>query len=246
MSNQYIFGMHAVESLLERQPERIQRLVVQKERQDKKLDLLRQKAREAGISIELLPKSELDRLTHTANHQGVIAFCVKTTTQHETDLLTFLEALSEPAFLLILDGVQDPHNLGACFRTADAAGVHAVIAPKDKAVGITPVVSKVASGAAEAVPFFQVTNLARTLEQLKSLGIWLYGAAGEADASIYTTDLKGPIGIVLGAEGEGLRRLTREHCDVLISIPMRGTVSSLNVSVAAGVVLFEAARQRAR
>ena len=144
----------------------------------------------------------------------------------------------------MLDGVQDPHNLGACFRSADAAGVHAIIAPKDKSVGITPVVSKVASGATETVPFVQVTNLARTLEQLKESGIWIYGAAGEAEQTLYQTDLTGPAAIVLGAEGEGLRRLTRERCDFLVKIPMQGAVSSLNVSVATGVFLFEAIRQR--
>jgi 23S rRNA (guanosine2251-2'-O)-methyltransferase len=149
-----------------------------------------------------------------------------------------------PPFLLILDGVQDPHNLGACFRSADAAGVHAIIAPKDKAVGITPVVSKVACGAAETVPFIQVTNLARTMEMLKEQGVWLYGAAGEAEQTVYQTKLTGAIGIVMGAEGDGMRRLTRETCDVLLKIPMHGTVSSLNVSVATGIFLFEVVRQR--
>jgi 23S rRNA (guanosine2251-2'-O)-methyltransferase len=155
-----------------------------------------------------------------------------------------LVKLTVPPLLLILDGVQDPQNLGACFRSADAAGVHAIIAPKDKAVGLTPVVSKVACGAMETVPFVQVTNLARTLEMLKELGVWIYGAAGEAEKTIYQTDLKGPAAFVLGSEGDGMRRLTRETCDVLVKIPMFGTVESLNVSVAAGVVLFEAVRQR--
>ena len=162
----------------------------------------------------------------------------------DNELLRQLDSLDEPAFLLILDTITDPHNLGACLRTADAAGVHAVIAPKDKAVGITSTVSKVACGAAETVPFYQVTNLARCLKELQDRGVWLYGTAGEASESVYKTDLKGPIAIVMGAEGKGLRRLTREACDHLIHIPMKGDVSSLNVSVAAGVCLFEALRQR--
>jgi len=155
-----------------------------------------------------------------------------------------LDQLAEPPFLLVLDQVQDPHNLGACLRSADAAGVHGVIAPRDNAVGLTPTVHKVASGAARTVPFFQVTNLARVLRTLKERGIWLVGAAGEAEQSIYQADLTGPLALVMGAEDTGLRRLTREECDFLVRIPMRGHVESLNVSVATGVVLFEALRQR--
>lgn len=245
MSNKsFVFGLHAIEALLNHQPERILRLCVQKERRDKKVEKIVLIAKQEGIAVELLSREELDRLTHAANHQGVLAYTQKSKINSESDLKQLLENLNEPAFLLVLDGVQDPHNLGACFRSADAAGVHAIIAPKDKSVGITPVVSKVACGATETVPFIQVTNLARTLEQLKELGIWLYGAAGEADKTLYQTDLSGPAAIVLGAEGEGLRRLTREHCDVLVKIPMRGTVESLNVSVATGIFLFEAVRQR--
>jgi 23S rRNA (guanosine2251-2'-O)-methyltransferase len=243
-ANQFIFGIHSVEALLKRQPERAERLLVQKERQDKKIEALTLIAKQKHVSIQQVSKQELDRLTQEANHQGVVLYYAKSRTLSESDLQPFLENLDGPAFLLILDSVQDPHNLGACFRTADAAGVHAIIAPKDKAVGITPVVSKVASGAAEILPFFQITNLARTIEILKELGIWIYGAAGEAEASLYKTDLSGSIAIVMGAEGEGLRRLTREHCDVLVNIPMQGSVSSLNVSVATGVILFEALRQR--
>jgi 23S rRNA (guanosine2251-2'-O)-methyltransferase len=159
--------------------------------------------------------------------------------------MDFLDALSAPPFLLLLDGVTDPHNLGACLRTADAAGVQAVIAPRDKSASITPVVRKVAVGAAESLPFFQITNLARTMEALRERGIWLIGTALEEGAKpLYETDLKGPLGIVMGAEGAGLRRLTREYCDVLVYIPMAGSVESLNVSVATGVTLFEALRQR--
>jgi 23S rRNA (guanosine2251-2'-O)-methyltransferase len=239
-----VFGLHAVESLLQNQSKRVQRLCYAQERQDKKIEQVVQAAKKQGIRVEQLSRAELDRLAQEGNHQGVVALCEKARAYTESDLKVLLEELEKPPFLLILDGVQDPHNLGACLRSADAAGVHAVIVPKDKAVGITPVVSKVACGAAEVIPFVQVTNLARTMDMLKERGIWLYGAAGEADASLYQTKLTGPIAIVLGAEGDGLRRLTRENCDVLLKIPMQGTVSSLNVSVATGIFLFEALRQR--
>lgn len=239
-----IFGIHSVEALLARQPERVQRLLVLRDRQDKKVTELVTAAKAVGIPVELTGRQELDRLVDEANHQGVVAFCHKQAAFTEKDLEAYLEKINEPPFLLILDGVTDPHNLGACFRTADAAGVHAIIAPKDKAAEITPVVSKVASGAAEVVPFVQVTNLVRAIENLKERGIWIYGAAGEAEQSVYAANIAGPAAFVLGAEGAGLRRLTREHCDVLIKIPMLGSVSSLNVSVATGVILFEAMRQR--
>lgn len=238
------FGLHAMDALLDKHPERILRLFILDARGDKKIDAIIQLAKKKGIAIEKASRPELDRLSGEENHQGVVAFCTKQKVHTDTDLKELLDNLDGPPFLLILDGVQDPHNLGACFRSADAAGVHAIIAPKDNAVGITSVVSKVASGAAETVPFIQVTNLARTLDDLKERGIWIYGAAGEASSSLYQTDLKGPIAIVLGAEGTGLRRLTRESCDGLLNIPMSGSVSSLNVSVAAGVFLFEAVRQR--
>ena len=239
-----IFGLHAVSALLQNQPERVERLCVQKERQDKKIEALIELAKDHSLVVELCSKQALDKMSQNANHQGVIAFCRKQSGLGEGDLAGLLDGLDEAPFLLILDGVQDPHNLGACFRSADAAGVHAIIAPKDKSVGITPVVSKVACGAAETVPFVQVTNLARTLEFLKERGIWIYGAGMEAASTLYQTDLSGPIALVLGAEGTGLRRLTRELCDGLVKIPMRGTVESLNVSVAAGILLFEALRQR--
>lgn len=243
-NKQYIFGIHAVTALIEKHPERIIRLLAAIERGDKKMDALLKTARRNGVEVNEASRAELDKLTDHGNHQGVAAFCAKARTYSEEDLTSLLEELDEPAFLLILDGVQDPHNLGACFRSADAAGVHAIIAPKDKATGITPVVSKVACGAAETIPFFQVTNLARTMDILKEQGVWLYGAAGEADVTLYQTDLRGAVGVVMGAEGEGLRRLTRDKCDGLVKIPMRGTVESLNVSVATGVMLFEVLRQR--
>lgn len=240
----YIFGLHAVSALLERQPERILRLHVAEMRGDKKIEALLENAKDAHIAVEMCSRATLDKLCHDGQHQGVAALCAKARTYGESDLVAILENIDGPAFLLILDGVQDPHNLGACFRSADAAGVHAIIAPKDKSVGITPVVSKVACGAAETLPFIQVTNLARALETIKAHGVWVYGAAGEAEHTIYQTTLTGPLALVLGAEGSGLRRLTRELCDGLVKIPMHGTVSSLNVSVATGICLFEALRQR--
>ncbi len=244
MTHSHIYGLHAVLSLLQHHPERVLRLCVQRDKQEKKLETLLQIATQENVVIALLSKQELDRMTQEANHQGVIAECKKSPAYTERDLASILQQATTPPFVLVLDGVQDPHNLGACFRAADAAGVHAIIAPKDKAVGVTAVVSKVASGAVETVPFVQVTNLVRTLEILKELGVWIYGACAEAKQTLYQTDLTGPVAMVLGAEGTGLRRLTREHCDALINIPMRGTVASLNVSVAAGIFLFEVVRQQ--
>lgn len=239
-----LFGLHSVAALLQNQPERIIRLYVLKQRQDKKLEALVALASEKDLPIERVSQHELDRMTQAGNHQGVAALCAKARTYSEHDLPEILQQTTSSPFLLVLDGVQDPHNLGACFRSANAAGVQAIIAPKDKSVGLTPVVSKVASGAAETLPFVQVTNLARTLSELKELGVWIYGAASEASQTLYQTDLSGPVAIVLGSEGKGLRRLTREHCDALVKIPMYGTVASLNVSVAAGILLFEVVRQR--
>lgn len=239
-----VFGLHAVESLLKNQPDRLLQLSVFKERQDQKIQELIQLAQTKKVKIHLVSRHELDHLTDNANHQGVVAFCQKAKTYSEQDLENILSGLQGSAFLLILDGIQDPHNLGACLRSADAAGVHAVIAPKDKSAKLTPAVCKVASGAAEVIPFIQVTNLARTMRFLQEQNIWIFGAAGEAKKSLYQADLKRSIALVLGAEGTGLRRLTREHCDELLTIPMQGSVSSLNVSVATGIFLFEAVRQR--
>lgn len=243
-NKQIVFGLHAVQALLKKHPDRISRLALLEDRQDKKIQAILDIAKRAKIKIEFYSRQELDHLTQKENHQGAVAFCHPIKKLTEYDLEVLLDNLAEPAFLLILDGVQDPHNLGAILRSADAAGVHAVIAPKDKSVGITPAVSKVASGAAEVVHFIQVTNLARTMDMLKEKNIWIYGAAGEADKNIFATNLKGAVAIALGAEGEGLRRLTRDKCDVLLKIPMQGSVSSLNVSVATGVFLFEVVRQR--
>lgn len=240
-----VFGLHAAQSLLSRQPERIIQLYVQKERHDTKIQALIALAKEHNIKIEFLSRQELDRLTKDGVHQGVVVHCKNAKIYSEHDLELILEQSGPAIFLLILDGIQDPHNLGACLRSADAAGVHAVIVPRDKSVGLTPTVSKVACGAAETIPFIQVTNLARTLRYLKEQGIWLFGAAGEATESLYQANFTVPLAVLLGAEGQGLRRLTRDHCDMLLQIPMQGSVSSLNVSVATGIFLFEAVRQRA-
>lgn len=238
-----VFGLHPVTALFERHPQRIQRLLILQGREDQKIKTILQLAKQNRIRSEFLSRSELDQLAHGENHQGVIAFTTPAKTFSEDDLENLLSEIKKP-LLLILDGIQDPHNLGACLRSADAAGVHAVIAPRDKAVGITPAVSKVACGAAETVPFIQVTNLARTMKFLQNQGVWVYGAAAEATKNLYEGEFTGPTAIALGAEGTGLRRLTQDHCDVLLKIPMQGTVTSLNVSVATGVFLFEALRQR--
>ena len=240
-----VYGVHAVESLLASQPDMLLALNVAAGKTDQRISSLIEQAEQAAIPVKKIPRKELDLMFPGARHQGVVATIrADTREMSEKTLPTFLESLEEPAFLLILDGVQDPHNLGACLRTADAAGVHAVIMPRDRAVGITPVVHKVASGAVQSVPVFTVTNLARTLRQLKDTGIWIFGASDVAEQSLYATALDGAAAFVLGGEGKGLRRLTREVCDHLVAIPMAGRVESLNVSVAAGVLLFEARRQR--
>ena len=236
-----IFGLHSVVAAL-RSGRECRRLWLQDNRRDARLHDIESRAVADDIPVERVPRKELDQLAGDPHHQGVVGEFGAAVGPASLEVL--LDALDEPPFLLVLDGVQDPHNLGACLRTADAAGVHAVIAPKDRACGITPVVRKVAAGAAETLPFFAVTNLARTLKDLKARGVWLAGAAGEAEQEIYTLDLKGPLAIVMGAEGEGLRRLTRDSCDWLVRLPMAGSVESLNVSVATGICLFEAVRQR--
>jgi 23S rRNA (guanosine2251-2'-O)-methyltransferase len=243
-NKQFIFGLHSVFALLQKQPERVIRLCVQQDRDDQKLNPILELAKKFDVPMQHVTRQELNRMTQDANHQGIVAFCNKARIYAESDLAFLLEKIAGPPFVLILDGIQDPHNLGATFRSADASGVHAIIAPRDKSVGLTPVVCKVASGAAETIPFVQVTNLARAMEALKALGIWIYGADAKSQQTLYQTDLSGPLAIALGAEGSGLRRLTQEHCDVLLKIPMQGSVASLNVSVAAGVFLFEVVRQR--
>lgn len=245
----WIYGWHAVRALLVRQPERIARLVVQKGRDDERAGTVLQLAAQHAVKVETRTSRELDQWAAGATHQGVLAELHPSAVLGEGALDDILDALvatqpATPPLLLILDGVQDPHNLGACLRTADAAGVHAVVVPRDRAAGLSATVRKVASGAADAVPLVQVVNLSRTLKWLKDRGIWLIGTDDRAPTGLHKANLTGPLGVVMGAEGDGMRRLTREHCDVLVSIPMAGIVESLNVSVATGVVLYEAIRQR--
>ncbi|WGL15065.1 23S rRNA (guanosine(2251)-2'-O)-methyltransferase RlmB [Microbulbifer bruguierae] len=251
MAQQLVYGLHAVQALLKSSPQQVQELLLLRGRKDQKLQKIIRQAEQNEIAIRFVDRRALDdKVGDEGNHQGVLAICVGDTRVYDEQflksLLAELEERSEAPFLLILDGVTDPHNLGACLRSAEAAGVHAVIAPKDNAAGLTPTARKVACGAAEVLPFVTVTNLARTLKMLQQAGVWIFGAAGEAEQDIYQSSLTGPVALVMGAEGPGLRRLTREHCDHLIKIPMAGEVSSLNVSVATGVCLFEAVRQRAK
>ena len=243
MSQEYVFGWHAVDAVLKREPERLQQVWIQTGRQDKRVKSVTDALDGLGVRWKVVHRRELDERV-SGVHQGIVAAVAESREWTEDDLLAQLSNSDKPPFLLVLDGVTDPHNLGACMRTADAVGVQAVIVPKDKSASLTPVARKVACGAAETVLFVRVTNLARFLRELKDLGVWLIGTAGEADAGLYQADFKGPVALVMGAEGKGMRRLTREHCDQLINIPMQGHVDSLNVSVATGVCLYEALRQR--
>ncbi|MHB8550747.1 MAG: 23S rRNA (guanosine(2251)-2'-O)-methyltransferase RlmB [Acidiferrobacterales bacterium] len=243
-TKQHIFGWHAVFAALEQTPGRVRRIWIAEARAGGRVQELIRAAGMAQVTVLRTERAELDLLAGTHGHQGVVAECDPIDPGNEHDLGGFVRGLAQPALLLVLDGVQDPHNLGACLRSADAAGVHAVVLPRDNAVGITPTVRKVASGGADTVPVFRVTNLARTLDELKQAGLWIAGAAGDASSELYGVDLRGPLALVLGAEGRGLRRLTRERCDYLMRIPMNGSVASLNVSAAAAVCLFEALRQR--
>ncbi len=238
-----LFGLHCVEAAL-RQPERVVELWLAAERDDARLQKLAQTAENSGVRLHRVKRQQLDHMVGHERHQGVVLQVRPAEARSESFLEQLLIDLDVAPFLLILDGITDPHNLGACLRSADAAGVHAVITPRDKACGLTPVVRKVACGAAETVPFVQVTNLARSLRMLRDNSVFLVGAAGETETSLYQADLRGPLALVMGAEGKGLRRLTREHCDLLVRIPMAGSVESLNVSVATGICLFEALRQR--
>ena len=245
MSMQLIYGIHAVDSLLRQRPQEVVRLWVQAGREDKRVSGLMDLARNQGVKVERESRQLMDERVN-GRHQGVIAEVLATEREwDEAALFSLLDSLERPALLLVLDGITDPHNLGACLRSADAAGVDAVIVPRDKSADLNATVRKVACGAAEVIPFLRVTNLARTLDALKARGIWLFGAAGESENTIYNSDLKGSLALVMGAEGSGLRRLTRESCDHLVKLPMAGSVSSLNVSVATGVCLFEVVRQRA-
>ncbi|SFT49534.1 23S rRNA (guanosine(2251)-2'-O)-methyltransferase RlmB [Halomonas saccharevitans] len=240
-----VFGVHAVRALLDR-GETPREVWVQEGSAGARLADLVEAARQGGARLQSRPRDELDQLAQGASHQGIIAFATPLAFEGEASLWLRLEGWphAAPPLLLVLDGVTDVHNFGACLRSADAAGVHGVIVPKDKAAPLNAAVRKVSCGAAESMPVYQVTNLARTLAKMKELGVWITGTAGEAEASLYEADFTGPAALVMGAEGKGMRRLTREGCDTLVKLPMAGSVSSLNVSVATGICLFEAVRQR--
>ena len=240
-----LFGFHAVGVRLKTAPASIIEVYVDPTRRDARMKQFLSRAAEAGVRVIEADGPRLIKLTGSAGHQGVAARVQAVEGVRTLDeLLDDLQEQGTVPLLLVLDGVTDPHNLGACLRSADAAGALAVIVPKDKSATLTPTVRKVACGAAEVIPLVAVTNLARTLEKLQQRGLWVVGTAGEAEVSIYDQDLTGPTILIMGAEGKGMRRLTREHCDYLVKLPMAGSVSSLNVSVATGVCLFEAQRQR--
>ena len=242
MSSRLIYGFHAVTSKLRHDPESVKEIFIDATRQDARARDLLKHAELQGVKIVLADGKRLDGFAAGGRHQGGVARIEGGRKLAHLD--DVLDPLEEPAFLLVLDGITDPRNLGACLRVADAAGVHAVIAPKDKSAGLNDVAVKTACGAAETVPYIMVTNLARTLRELQEREIWVIGTAGEADSDLYAADWPQATAWVMGAEGEGMRRLTRETCDQLVSIPMHGSVESLNVSVAAGVCLFEARRRR--
>ncbi len=243
MSRQVLYGLHSARAVLNHAPERVIRAWVDAQRRDTALEKLRRQIAACGIPLENADRKRLDQIAGDSHHQGIVLETVPPKALGEADLEALIETVKQPLFL-VLDQVQDPHNLGACLRTCDAVGVSGVILPRDRTVGLTPTVCKVASGAVETVPLFRVTNLARTLRQLKAANIWIAGAEGEAEQTVFDADLSGPLALVMGAEGKGLRRLTRESCDFLVKLPMKGAVESLNLSVAAGVMLYEALRQR--
>lgn len=244
MKQEYLFGINTIAATLKHNPHRIKKLFISQKRSDQRIQTLIDSAKQQGIAVETITEDKLQQWLGSAVHQGIVAQVKPLTAKTETELKDFLPSLPENAFILILDGVQDPHNLGACLRSADAAGVDCVIVPKDRAASLTPLAQKTASGAAETIPFFQITNLARTIKLLQQKGIWIYGLSDKANKSLYEADLKGAIALVLGAEGKGMRHLTQDICDDIYYLPMAGSVSSLNVSVAAGVAMFEVVRQR--
>lgn len=246
MSNEWVVGINAVAAALENDAGNVREVLVEARARNPRLQEIAEAARAAGISVRTVPGDALEKLSSGNRHQGVAANYAASKHYDEHDLESLLAAATGPALLLILDGVQDPHNLGACLRSAAAAGATAVVIPKDKSAPVNATVRKTSAGAADRIPIVRVTNLARTLETMKQAGVWMVGLAGEATQSLYAVDLTGPIGIVMGGEGEGMRRLTREHCDYLAQIPMSGAVESLNVSVATGIALFEVKRQRRR
>jgi len=241
-STQILAGFHAVTARLRHAPDSVKEIYVEAARRDKRMTALVELAGRAKCKLHPVPAERLDGLARGTRHQGVVALAEPRQLASGVDEL--LDELQGPALLLILDGVTDPHNLGACLRTADAAGVHAVIAPRDRAVGLNATVQRVACGAAETVPYLMVTNLARTMRALKERDVWLVGTDDEATTPMYGVDAKASMAWVMGAEGEGMRRLTRETCDQLVNIPMLGSVESLNVSVASAICLYESVRQR--
>ncbi len=241
--HEWLYGLHSLDAVMAQEPERIIELFVLKGRTDERLNNIINLSRKMGVSIQFCNRKTLDDKVNGEQHQGVVAKARPGKVLDEHDLARILDK-SESPFILILDGVTDPHNLGACLRTADAAGVDAVVVPKDKSASLNPTVRKVACGAAEVIPLIQVTNLSRSIKTLQDSGVWVIGTAGEATQSLYECKLQGPIALVMGAEGKGMRRLTRENCDELVKLPMAGSVSSLNVSVATGVCLYEIVRQR--
>ncbi|MES2960222.1 MAG: 23S rRNA (guanosine(2251)-2'-O)-methyltransferase RlmB [Pseudomonadota bacterium] len=242
MSGRILFGFHAVTVRLKTAPASVLEVHLDAGRRDARMRQFAERAREAGAKLVDSSDTQLSQLAGTARHQGVVARVQPIPARHSLD--DVLDAVQGPALVLVLDGVTDPHNLGACLRVADGAGAHAVIAPKDHAVGLNATVAKVASGAAETVPYLMVTNLARSLNEMKERDIRIVGTSDDAERTLYELDLAGPVALVLGAEGNGLRQLTKKTCDELVRIPMAGAVESLNVSVAAGVCLYEALRQR--
>ena len=242
MDNNLIFGLHSVKAAGEFHPENVLSAWVENTNESKTSEIV-SLLEQVGIKIQYVPKKTLDHMVEGSNHQGIVIKIRELPQLGENELYCLVDQ-TQNCFLLILDNVTDPQNLGACFRNADAAGVTAIVVPKDKSVGITGTVRKVASGAVEDVPFYQVTNLARTLKTLQEKGIWVVGTAGEADKLVYDSDLTGNVALVMGSEGTGMRRLTRDNCDELVKLPMNGSVSSLNVSVASGIFLYEVVRQR--
>lgn len=239
-----VVGIHAVEAVLRSDPKRVDKMLCTQARRDKRLVKLLDLARNQGVQVEIVEREEIDELCGHKKHQSVLAYYQGVPERTESHLLTDLHTKTRPWLILILDEVQDPHNLGACLRSADCFAVDAVVIPRDNSVSVTPVVQKVAAGGAATIPVYRVTNLVRALNQLQEADVWLYGAAGESDKSLYDYSLSGSIGLILGAEGSGLRKLTRDACDQLYKIPLYGQVSSLNVSVAAGISLSEVMRQR--
>jgi 23S rRNA (guanosine2251-2'-O)-methyltransferase len=244
MSETWIVGINPVEGALANDPDRVREVVIEQNSKNARINEIASQARKLGLVLKMVSKEQLEKLGGEARHQGVIARYETPPLRDEDDLPPLLEAAGANAIVLVLDGVTDPHNLGACLRSAAAANVTAVVVPKDRAVGITPTVRRASAGGADMVPVVAVTNLARALRMLKDAGVWITGLDGDTNQSIYDLDFKGPIALVMGSEGDGMRRLTRDTCDFVAKIPMPGGMESLNVSVATGIVLFEALRQR--